>query len=652
MLSDLFPAVAYALAFSWGLVILLSLIGWGIAVNRVLFPRDDFDWGLQGAWGVSLCVALGGLLNLAKLTSRASILLIVAFGVVVFLVGRLGARRLGQLAVVAMDLYRKDRLLAIGAILALLVLGLQYSASVRGQVVSGSLSVTDFNPHDDFHAYLVFPEKMIQTGSLGPDPYSERRITSGLGGQYFLDTLVLAALSDENVHLIDPGLGMILAVGLLLGYARWRRATAAGALGATLLLLVVPPTTSNITSLVVDVALFFAQYRTLAWTLTARRGLIGSSVVVALLTAGLGATKATLIPVASLLFVGLYAIHLIPGANRKLVALQCGLSGALTVGLLAPWMVAMKESSGTFLFPVLGLGDHGSAYGAVQLPSHYLREYALSQLLPAHDAKVLLAVLGILVVVGAYLAAERSLDGVVLCASVLGGIVAVSLATGLFDVYRFSYPFIIVPVLVGVLEATRKGGALRLPTESGVLRLGGSVLLLGVAILGGGLAMYWGEIHSLRHELADAPLWPQDQREEYVAMQAAVPQNAVILTRLDKPFLLNFRSNTIYIDDWPFGAGPAPGISASATPEELASYLQSEGVRYVAYSYRDEAGFPKSTFSYRLGPQMPPLTRRFARDTFAFQDDLAALGKTRKHVYDDGQIFVLDITWITVRQEN
>src|SRR5579883_1453764 len=203
MLSDLFPAVAYALAFSWGLVILLSLIGWGIAVNRVLFPRDDFDWGLQGAWGVSLCVALGGLLNLAKLTSRASILLIVAFGVVVFLVGRLGARRLGQLAVVAMDLYRKDRLLAIGAILALLVLGLQYSASVRGQVVSGSLSVTDFNPHDDFHAYLVFPEKMIQTGSLGPDPYSERRITSGLGGQYFLDTLVLAALSDENVHLID-----------------------------------------------------------------------------------------------------------------------------------------------------------------------------------------------------------------------------------------------------------------------------------------------------------------------------------------------------------------------------------------------------------------------------------------------------------------
>ena len=150
------------------------------------------------------------------------------------------------------------------------------------------------NPHDDFHAYFVFPNKMIQSGSIGPDPYSERRMTSSLGGQYFLDAFVLAALSEENLHLIDPGLGIVLSAGLLLGYGKRRRAPEIGTITAVLLLLIIPPTTSNVTSLVVDVALFLGQFRTLVYPLKARSPMFAKSCGTALITAALFASKSGL----------------------------------------------------------------------------------------------------------------------------------------------------------------------------------------------------------------------------------------------------------------------------------------------------------------------------------------------------------------------
>ncbi len=64
---------------------------------------------------------------------------------------------------------------------------------------------------------------MIQTGTLGPDPYSERRILS-LGSMSFLHAIVLSVADPKYLRIVDPGISLLLSVALLAGIARVARA--------------------------------------------------------------------------------------------------------------------------------------------------------------------------------------------------------------------------------------------------------------------------------------------------------------------------------------------------------------------------------------------------------------------------------------------
>ena len=74
-----------------------------------------------------------------------------------------------------------------------------------------------FNESDDLQSYFVFPQKMLQTGHQGADPYSERRIIASLGGQWFLVAIALAHAPEPFAHLIEPGLGILLLLALICG---------------------------------------------------------------------------------------------------------------------------------------------------------------------------------------------------------------------------------------------------------------------------------------------------------------------------------------------------------------------------------------------------------------------------------------------------
>jgi hypothetical protein len=129
----------------------------------------------------------------------------------------------------------------------------------------------------------------------------------------------------------------------------------------------------------------------------------------------------------------------------------------------------------------------------------------------------------------------------------------------------------------------------------------------------------------------------------YNKMQEAVPEGATVLTRLQYPFLLDFRRNQVLIADYPGGSSPPPGMPFFEGPERLAEYLCRRPVRYVAYSYRNEAGFYEGLFQERLRPGTDPWLRLQALHTRDFQRNLSELGTTRKSLYDDGDVFVLDL---------
>jgi hypothetical protein len=124
--------------------------------------------------------------------------------------------------------------------------------------------------------------------------------------------------------------------------------------------------------------------------------------------------------------------------------------------------------------------------------------------------------------------------------------------------------------------------------------------------------------------------------------QNVVPEKEVILSRLAKPFLLDFKRNQILNIDY-INGGPPPGIPFFKGSDALAEYLRSKGIKYVSYSYSDEGGFSKNQFKYRLDPVKDRMERMQARFLFDFQDNLMQLSRTKKRIYDDGNIFVLDL---------
>jgi hypothetical protein len=75
----------------------------------------------------------------------------------------------------------------------------------------------------------------------------------------------------------------------------------------------------------------------------------------------------------------------------------------------------------------------------------------------------------------------------------------------------------------------------------------------------------------------------------------------------------------------------------------VADYLLKHGIRYLAYSYGDEATFSRTIFGDRLKPNVNVWLRQGARIAFDFQDNAYQLGETRKKLYDNGEMFLIDL---------
>ena len=176
----------FFLAFAVGLGIVCSFAGWGWLVIKVLRIKLGTGLGFNAAVGMAASTTVGGILNWfclistgvnPQLSTRRRAVGQAAFA---------GARsaRLACSSVISGWAYLRSRwTMSIGFLILVGVTVVIYATAV---------SPGQFHPQDDFHGYFVFPVKMIQTGHFGPDPFSERRIVSSLGGKFFLDTFPLS----------------------------------------------------------------------------------------------------------------------------------------------------------------------------------------------------------------------------------------------------------------------------------------------------------------------------------------------------------------------------------------------------------------------------------------------------------------------------
>ncbi|NJK68607.1 MAG: hypothetical protein HC789_19105 [Microcoleus sp. CSU_2_2] len=645
--------ISYLISFSWGICLLLSLIGWGKVLNHILFPNQRMDWGQRAAWGLAFSVIIGGILNATSTISQTTILIFLGLGLVYCLVDLVNHRKsIGSNLLQLFQESRKDKIILAGIATVSLLILIQYAGWVyTGRLNFANMVYADgFNTSDDYHAYLVFPHKMLQLGSMALEPFSERRIVS-LGGQSFLHTLILSVLSDTNLNLIDPALPLLIIVGLILGYFRENKASTHRVIFTILFVLLIAVPKANTTSMMVPTALFLSLFRMLDSKEIDGNHWAANAAIIALISAAICTLKSSLIPASAILFGVSYICYFITSNTKIKVGLEFGLATILVGIFLLPWMISSYQSSGTLLYPLLGKGYHASAYGITFKSGSTLLGTVKTALTAFRGIYVfVLILLGCLSLSIRPLKfgnspEERSFSSrqapLSMTIAALLATVAVGVLTENADPFRYSFSHLFPAIIILIMLAMTDTGALN---KNGVANF----FLVAVFCAGVGISYNWditkqtypAYLKNIQFGLTNPSLVSAKQKSQYAAMQQSIPQGETVLTRLDAPFILDFKRNQIFIADWPGGASLPPGMPVFKGHEALANYLVSKSIRYIAYSSWS-LNHPADVDT--SGPGLSSWFRLQAQLSHDFRDNVQQLAKTRKKLYQDGENFVLDL---------
>jgi ACR3 family arsenite efflux pump ArsB len=646
----------YFVLFAWGACILCAFLGYGRAFLNLCRVRNA-PWSLAGIVGISLVAVAGGVLNLfGDIVSSALITVVVVGDLLLLWYGWRGVVRLGP----ALEKYRQDlsqgyRKTALG-LLALVLLAIPILRNV-------STNPNLFG-YDDWSGYVTLPAETSQLGTLPPDPFNERRITTSLGAPYFLQSFMLVCGDLRTLPFIDTAVGFILYAGILFAVFRLFELPASTCFAALLLIVVVPLVRSNLTMVVLPAAMFGALFFIEAAPSLGEGINWQRSVLLGLVAASVTCLKSNYL-VPAVLICGFFYLAMFVSQKRIRVLGHAGLfAGVMFLGLL-PWMWDMKLKEATYLFPIFGRGYDASAYG-LPLPSG-------SHTVPISDSFWIwlwvLPYAGPVFVAGwAVLMAYRAkaeqnfLTVASFFLAVAFAIVTVAASTGGDSMARYVVPFQIPALLLFVAFLLRIRGKwkgrrvwLQAAVASCVLGLLFNALYFGVRT---------GEYLRYAQEAGLArPVDPflyhvsvEDENRRLAALQKAIPPEQAMLARLFVSYGFDWKRNPIYIADWIGMAGLPPGMPVGKGSEALRTYLLEHSIRYVAYDYKRTRlpdPFP--------GVGLEALLRNpagFGRHSWVTlqakvseyeQQSITTLAHTYDHVYDDGQVYVLDLQRLQAR---
>jgi hypothetical protein len=635
-------------AFAWGLCVLAGLVGWGRGC-RFLLDRQvtaSVAWLEAGGWGIAAASLIGSLLNLFGLAAAVGLEAFVAVGILL------------AIAIALRDWTRKSpsapRDVAWWALLLVLValLFIRFAASVTVDSfrTAPGMGGMRLNPLDDMHSYAVSVERLLQTGTLGHDPFNSRMMMSALGTQHFLNALAIAPLELDHVHMAEGGIGVAALCGAAIGLGlriglRRRAATAVG-----LVPLMVGWWYLNISANATAAASLMVLFSSLVEAPLPPRGLWKWGVRIGFLLAAACSLKGTVIP-ASCLFVAASIAARSLAEKRPQILAAGTVALAATFLCLLPWMLWQLANSGTMLYPLLGRGDHAEALGVAApqpvtgLPPGVAGELRSGIVLPL-SLLLLMVVLAlwhrrrtprpVSVVTIAFLAAWTASWPVIVY------------ATQTPDVARYLAPLRGVGLALFVAGAWRIGTAAA-PAGRHWPRLGQAALAAAAIVT----SVEWMATYFVvaQRDLSTAFAGKHLLRGEHGeiqarvrAMQAAVPPGEKLLVYLAEPAFLDFRRNPLYVADWPGETSLPPGMPLYAGPRAVQEYLLRVGIRYVAYSYARKANFaPIGIYKNYADPSTGKVLSRQARGSFLFQSELEEIARHCRIIFRNDEEEVIDL---------
>jgi hypothetical protein len=631
------PTVSYMYAFSWGIVILLSFVGWGTFVNNLVLPEKQADWGLRAAWGISLSVVVGGFLNVTWSISKVCLAIYLFAGFALFLKALYSNRKsITKSFAYIVSRILLDRLFYVFLLTLVCLLLVRYA---------GSITQSSFNLFDDYQAYFVFPNKMLQIGSIGLDPFSGRRLVSSLGGQSFLDSLVLLNCSEVNLGIIDSGIGTIIVVGVFYGLldelalSKWYK------LCAMFMVSILSPLNINITSQMTAMALYISFFRILRWRMIRHFSCAKLSFSIALLMAALISVKSNMVPATVIFFLSSYTIFAANEERKDRVAAEFLLVLTLVAIFVCSWMFSLYQSSGTFFYPLLGKGYYGTLEDTIGPPSGEITYLyiinSLQKIVIGNKYSVPFLLLSYAVYINRFrLVFEKKILISLFVASGIGALVT-GLATD--GTNRYLFPFMAATdlILLAVLisDTMIEGGwKSKSPVQNSfILAAFGILFFYNIASSSFSYQQYvenvWFGIHN------DC-LVEESERRKYLNVQKVVPEGETVLTHLDKPFLLDFSRNNVLIIDAPGTASLPPGMPFFQGSAKLSSYLLRQSIRYFMFNHPSKAPIQKNWKQTDSSTWIGRLKQHY----FDLQGNITHISQEKKILHNGSKLTLVDLS--------
>ena len=659
----------------WGFVLLVSFIGYGALLRRLLFAREHIGWANEAAWGMAVIIVVGGVLNSLSAISGPLIIILIAIGFALAFVDVIRNRTsVAESIRVSMREHPFAfalKVLGYGCIA--LLAGIQYIGSI--DVISYASLSNYYSLTDDLKGYFAFPKQMLETGAIAPDNFSGYRLISGLGGQAILHALMLVLFDFRNFLLIDGGVALVICIGLVMHLGVQNGLAYPWRLALVLFFLIIPfypALRINSSSFTTGMVLFLALFAFLNRDAPRYATPVRNAIIIGLLAAGACALKTNLIPPLVAILGLSYLWYVISTHTRKEAVIEAFLVPAFVLLMLLPWMVSLERSSGTMLYPIFGMGFDEYRYGNY-LSEDYAGGLAIRQKLAIIFGQFLFRDIYLFLLVGgavACIGAGMKRRGAT-CAFTLGSILAVigiMLKADLSNLVPFNrYLFVcvftsLIAVLAELMTEVSHRIAAKQPSSSrkyGTATFSDSMAIVAlVTLLTTGVALFW---HYRYTELAvnmygtllnrssgypstgGGRIFPESERARYRQAQESVPPRVAILSRDDATLLYDYGRNPIYNINDPGTCSPPPGMPYFQGPEAVAAYLLSYHIRYVAYAYADQAGYPVITNLWRHMPGRPYMHRIGERAKVALDRVLGELGASRQRIYDDGLLFIIDL---------
>ena len=620
------------MALAWGVGIALGFLGWGIFLLRCL-RLTYLPLTVAGPLGVCVFVAFGGFLNLGRLIITPVLCVLIATGVTFFLHHVLTEPQVRlSLGSLAASCRKRPAYAGIGLVLFGVIGLLAFTSSQRRL----------FSP-DDTGFYLVYPEKVLLTGTLPLDPFNGSRTMSSLGANYFLQALMLPVSGIRSLAFPDIGIGYMFLAGIAYFLARASRLSRRHGLLLAVIAVSLPFLSANLQMCVLPASLLLTGAALVL-------ALEGPSLAILLgLIAGTVSTLKGTYPPGAVLLVALYYLADVKGRWQRRLSHLC-LAGLSALALTGPWMFDEQRKTGTYFYPLFGTGN---VHGDYIKPSfRYIAEATLPLALP-----LIILALTIFVCAGRL----RNLSRVGVCALALTvsaacSVLIVGYATRGESVGRYNFPYIDAASIVVVAWVWSEKA--RAMIRNDWFRYAAPLVACWVLFLQTYYGLY-NPIGDYRRNFAEIRLlfFPDDNRfpnlarlddgslardrAEALRYQDVVPPGATLLSIVAEPFALDYKRNKIYIGDGTGFPPMAPGIPGE-DQQTLLECLRGNKIPFLAFTYGPD---PQMTLRTMLASTPGRRVRVYTQNLGAAKTMVALdkLSHVVRVVFDDGHTRVLDL---------